>query len=148
MKPRYVVVAAALVGAAVPGTYLALGGGSYATTAVADPCITRERPAPQGAARLAERIVLSTLDGIACEVGSSREELVLALPSAASRRSFANAHDLDESQLESVIRKGLERAVDDAEHAGSVAGWQAELFRQAARRVPLDTLLESVDLLG
>lgn len=148
MKPHLVVIAAAVVGAAVPGAYLALGGGSYEATAVADPCITRERPPPQGAARLAERIVLSTLDGVACEVGSSREELVLALPEASSRQAFARAHNLDERQLEGVIRTGLERAVDDAEHAGSVAGWQAELLRQAARRVPLDTLLDSVDLLG
>ena len=97
---------------------------------------------------MAERIVLSTLDGIACQVGSSREALVLALPDAPSRRAFARAHDLDERQFEDIARKGLERAVDDAASAGALAGWQAILLREAARRVPLDTMLDAVDLLG
>lgn len=148
MKPNRILVIAALVGAIVPGAYLAMGGGSYATTAVADPCATRQRSATQGVERLAERIVLSTLDGIACQVGSSREALVLALPDAPSRRAFARAHDLDERQFEDIARKGLERAVDDAASAGALAGWQAILLREAARRVPLDTMLDAVDLLG
>lgn len=148
MKPRYLLALAGFVGAIVPATYLAMGGGSYESTVVADPCTTRQRPSASGVERLAEQIVLSTLDGIACEVGSSREALVLALPDAGSRRAFAREHKLDDSQFERITRGGLERAVDDAEAAGALAGWQAVLLRQAARRVPLDTMLDAVDLLG
>jgi hypothetical protein len=148
MRSRTILIAAAVVGAVVPGAYLALGGGTYQSSVVADPCVTRQRPVAPGVDGLAERIVVSTLDGIACEVGSSREELVLALPDAPSRRAYARAHNLDEAQFEGITRKGLERAVDDAAAAGALQGWQATLLRQAARRVPLDTMLDAVDLLG
>jgi hypothetical protein len=143
-----VIAAAAALGLAVPGAYLALGGGSYDSSPVADPCQVRDWRNPSGAQRVAEQIVLSTLDGIACEVGSTREELVLALPSAESRAAFARSHGLDADGLDRVTRRGLDRAISDAEHAGALAGWQAALLRQAAQRIPLDTLLDAVNVLG
>jgi hypothetical protein len=143
-----VITAAAALGLAVPGVYVALGGGSYETSHVADPCQTREWRSPSGIQRVAEQIVLSTLDGVACEVGSSREELVLALPSAGSRIAFARSHGLDADELEEVTRRGLDRAIRDAEKADALAGWQAALLRQAAERIPLDTLLDAVNVLG
>lgn len=148
MRPAWVIAAAAAVGLAVPGVYVAMGGGSYEAPRVADPCLTREWRNPEGIERVAEQIVLSTLDGVACEVGSSREELVLALASERSRASFARSHGLDDDGLERVARRGLARAIDDAERAGALAGWQAAVLRQAAQRVPLDRLLESVGVLG
>ncbi len=148
MRPRWVIAAAAALGLAVPGVYVALGGGSYDAPRVADPCQTREWRNPGGIERVAEQIVLSTLDGVACEVGSSREELVLALASDASRAAFARDHGLDDDGLERVARRGLGRAIDDAEGAGALAGWQAALLRQAARRVPLESLLDAVGVLG
>ena len=148
MKPRWVITAAAALGLAVPGAYLALGGGSYDSSHLADPCQTRDWRNPTGLQRIAEQIVLSTLDGVACEVGSTREELVLALPSPGSRAAFARSHGLDAAGLDRVTRRGLDRAISDAEHAGALAGWQAALLRQAALHVPLDTLLDAVNVLG
>ena len=148
MRSRWVIVAATALGLAVPGAYLALGGGSYDATQVADPCATREWRNPRGAERVAEQIVLSTLDGVACEVGSTREELVLALATADSRAAFAGAHGLADDRFERVARRGLDRAITDAERAGALAGWQAVLLRQAARRVPLESLLDVVAVLG
>ena len=59
--------------------YLALGGASYAPAKVADPCATRDWREPQGVEEVAEQIALSGLDGAACELDVSREEMVLAL---------------------------------------------------------------------
>ena len=112
------------------------------------PVKTRDWRNPSGVQRIAEQIVLSTLDGVACEVGSTREELVLALPSTQSRAAFARSHGLDAAGLDRVTRSGLDRAISDAEHAGALAGWQAALLRQAAQHVPLDTLLDAVNVLG
>ena len=57
--------------------YLALGGASYAPAKVADPCATRDWRDPQGLAEVGEQIVLSGLDGAACELGVSREEMAV-----------------------------------------------------------------------
>ena len=59
--------------------YLALGGASYAPAKVADPCAPRDWRDPQGVEEVAEQIALSGLDGAACELDVSREEMVLAL---------------------------------------------------------------------
>ena len=67
--------------AAVVVPYLALGGGSFEPTPVADPCEPREQADADGVGETIERIALRAVDGVACELGVSREELVLALRS-------------------------------------------------------------------
>ena len=144
MKAASILAAAIVLGAGVPATYLALGGGSYDTPAVADPCVTREWRNPDGAQRMAEQVVLSTLDGAACELKVSREGLVLALATDASRVRFAREHGLDGGAVERAVRRGLVRTVDDAETAGALRAWQASILRAAASRVPVDELLDLV----
>ena len=60
--------------AAVVVPYLALGGASFEPTPVADPCLKRDRPDPGDLEAVLEQVVLSALDGAACELGVSREE--------------------------------------------------------------------------
>lgn len=148
MTSRWAIAAAAALGLSVPGVYLALGGGSYETSSVANPCDTREWRNPEGAERVAEQIVLSTLDGVACEIGVTREALVLALATPESRSDLARSRGLDDAEFERVVRRGLDRAVTDAEQADALAGWQAALLREAAERVPLDSVLDAVGVLG
>ena len=145
MRPAWILAAAVALGAGVPGAYVALGGGSYDTPPVADPCVTRQWRNPEGLQRVAEQIVLSALDGAACDLAVSREELVLALATADARARFARERNLDDGALERAVRRGLVRAVDDAEHAGALRGWQADILRAAASRVPVDELLDLVD---
>lgn len=142
MRPAWLLAVAVALGAGVPGTYLALGGGSYRTPAVADPCAAREWRDPDGLERVAEQIVLSSLDGAACDLHVSREELVLALATDSSRAQFARRHGVDDGALEQAVRRGLVRAVDDAADAGALRGWQADILRAAASRVPVDELLD------
>jgi hypothetical protein len=125
--------------------YLALGGASYAPAKVADPCIQREWRNPNGVSQVAEQIVLSALDGAACKLGVTREEIVLAFANDDSRKRFAREHGISERRLDELVRTGLLRSVDDAERAGAIGGTTADLLRGVVKRVPVHALL---DLLG
>jgi hypothetical protein len=132
---------------ALVGVYLALGGASYAPAAVADPCAPREGRDAEGFEQVAEQIVLSALDGAACELAVSREEIVLAFSSRASLERFAQEHGDSEEELESLVRAGLRRALDDAERANQLDPRLADLLRGLAARVPVAQLLDLLDQL-
>ncbi len=142
MKGAAILAAALVAATAVPGGYLAFGGGSDPVE-IADPCRAREWRDPQGTARVAEQIVLSALDGAACELGVSREELVLELAQGDGRLPGA-----DRSQVEQALRRGVRRSVDDAERAGALQGWQGALLRLAVERIPVDQILDYVASTG
>jgi hypothetical protein len=127
--------------------FLALGGASYAPAQVADPCATRDWRDPEGVEEVAEQIALSGLDGAACELGVSREEMVLALANSESRERFAQEHGITNERLEQLVRDGLLRAVDDAEQAGALNPTIADLLRGIARNVPVDELLNLLERL-
>ena len=138
---------ATLAALALVVAYLALGGASYAPAKVADPCATRDWREPQGVEEVAEQIALSGLDGAACELDVSREEMVLALANSESRDRFAQEHGITDERLEQLVREGLLRAIDDAESADALNPTIADLLRGIARRVPLDQLLELLESL-
>ena len=135
-------VAAAL---ALVVTYLALGGASYAPAEVADPCATRDWRNPRGLAEVGEQIVLSGLDGAACELRVSREEMVLALANSDSREEFAREHGITDQRLEQLVRDGLMRAIDDAEQADAVNPTIADILRGLVRSIPVDELVDLLD---
>ena len=134
--------------AAVVVPYLALGGGRFEPTPVADPCESREQPDADGLAETLERIALAGVDGVACELGVSREELVLALRSEEALDAFSEERGLDRDELEQAITDGLVRAVNEAEDAGSLPGFVAPLVRRAAESVPPWLILETLESLG
>jgi hypothetical protein len=134
--------------AAVVGPYAALGGGGFEPTPVADPCETRAWRDPGGLQEVLEQVALSALDGAACELGVSREDLVLAVRSEATLDDFADEHGLSRADAERAVADGLERAIDDAEEAGALPGFLAELARRAAGAVPPWLLLETLERLG
>ena len=140
---------AVATGAAVAlvGVYLALGGASYAPAAVADPCAQRELRSPQGFEQVAEQVVLSALDGAACQLDVSREEVVLAFSTGASLERFAEEHGFSERELENLVRAGLGRALDDAEREGLVDPGLANLLRELVERVPIGQLLDLLERL-
>jgi len=128
-------------------TYLALGGASYAPAKVADPCATRDWREPQGLAEVGEQIVLSGLDGAACELGVSREEMVLALANSDSRERFAREHVISDQRLEALVRDGLMRAIDDAVEADALNPTIADILRGLVRTIPVDELVDLLDRL-
>jgi hypothetical protein len=141
---RAIAVTAAAAGALV-AVYLALGGASYAPAKVADPCAPRDWRAPEGVQEVAQQIVLSGLDGAACELGVSREEMVLAFASRDALARFAREHGISIADLERILRASLTRAVTDAERAGALDPMTAQLVRDFARRTRLTELLDLVD---
>lgn len=96
------VLSAGLV-AAVLGVQLAQDGGDFVPTRTADPCLQRDvTPVSGGIDGLAEALVLLGLDGAACQLGTSREGLVLEL-----------ADDRERTDVEvEALRAGLLAAVD------------------------------------
>jgi hypothetical protein len=128
--------------------YLALGGASFEPSRVGDPCATREWREPGAVDEALEQIALSALDGAACELGVSREDLVLAVRSEEALDEFAEEHDLARADAEQAVREGLDRAVDDAEEAGALPGLLADIARRAAEAVPPWLLLETLERLG
>jgi hypothetical protein len=143
--PLLVAIAAV---AAVVVPYLALGGTSYEPTPVADPCVRREWRDPGDLQAVLEQIVLSALDGAACELGVTREELVLAVRDESSLEAFSAEHGLSRSDAERLVDEGLGRAIDDAEQAGALPGFVASLVRRAAESLPPWLLLETLDRFG
>ena len=128
--------------------YLALGGGSFEPTPVADPCERRDRPVAEGLGETIERIALAAVDGVACELGVSREDLVLALRSEEALAAFSAEQGIGRGELEQAITDGLVRAVDDADEAGALSEFVAPLVRRAAESVPPWLILETLERLG
>lgn len=139
------VVGAIAASALLVGVYLAAGGSSYTPEKVQDPCKHRAWRNPEGLEQIAEQFSLSALDGAACELGVSREELAQALASPRTRERFTDRYGISEAELARAIRSGLLRAVNDAEEAGALSPLVAGPLRAALRQLPLDQAIELVN---
>lgn len=148
MRRALPVLVAIVAVAAVVVPYLALGGATFEPTPVADPCVTREWRDPGGLQEALEQVALSALDGAACDLGVTREDLVLAIRDEDALDAFAAAHGITRVDAERAVHDGLERAIDDAEDAGALPGLLAGFARRAADAVPPWLLLETLERLG
>ncbi len=134
--------------AAVVVPYLALGGGRFEPTPVADPCETRNQSEAEGLSGTVERIALVAVDGVACQLGVSREDLVLALRSEEAFDAFTAEHGIEREDAERAVHDGLVHAVDQAEQDGTLPGALVPLVRRAAESVPPWLILETLERLG
>jgi len=141
-----VVVALLLAGVALIAVELGLGALSEPAPKIADPCRPREGRTG-GFDATVQRIVLDGLDGAACRLHTSREELVLSVGGG----SLAPRH-WDEHTIEVALRAGMLRSVDEAEQRGDVPAFLAPALRGLVRRLPLEQLIRGGvslrDLLG
>ena len=137
-------VAAALAGLALLGVYAVAGGADYRPQEVRDPCETRPWRNPDGAQELAEQIVLSSLDGAACELGVSREQLTLAFGSRDDLDAFARSQGLSDEQVEDALRVGVDRAVSDAREADAIGFLEALALHAAVKTIPIERLLDGL----
>ena len=139
-RRRATLVVAGLLAAAVALVAVELGRGalSFGAAGVPAPCAPRPAaPAGGGADRALQQVVLDGLDGAACELGTTREELVLSLASETGIPPLR----WDEATIERALRAGLLEAVEDARERGRIGGVTAFLLEQAVRRVPVGTLV-------
>lgn len=130
------ILAALLVAAGIL-VVVELGMGAVDTgPAVANPCKARA-PFPGGGIDAAiQRIVLNGLDGAACRLHTTREELILSL------RSSGGSVHFDKHTTEVAVRAGLLRAVDEAERRGDIPGFVAPIARRLIRSTPIDKLVQ------
>jgi hypothetical protein len=135
-------VAAVAVSGALIATYLALGGASYKPVAVADPCKPRPIEKPEGGGEVLQQVALSALDGAACELGVSREDLTLALADRKSQNRFLREHRVTDQVFEQALRAGLLRAVDDARRVDALSDLEASIIRAAIDRLPIGVVID------
>ena len=114
------VPAAAAAAALLASVYVVLGGADFGPRAVADPCAARARPA--GVERT-QRAALATLDGTACRLSSSREDLLRTL---LERRRPAG---VSEDELADTFSAGVDRAQKE----GALGGLEAAALRFGLR---------------
>jgi len=142
MSPRRLALGALVVLSLGAGTLigveLAAGALDAGALAVEDPCGRRAPYPGEGLDAVLQRIVLDGLDGAACELGTTREGLVLSLAPS----SNAEAIPWDDATIERAIRAGLLEAIDDAEGRGSLNAFAAFLLRQAVEHGPIQWLVD------
>ena len=95
------VVAAAL---AVSGAQVALiQATGPEPVAIADPCQDRDLPSTGGLDGIAQDVALDGLDRAACEFGSSREELAIALVDDDAAADYEREHGVDPRSIEDLL---------------------------------------------
>jgi MFS family permease len=142
--PSSTSVAIAAVIITLVGTLLvaevAAGGRDFGERDFVDPCNAPADPFPQGEGfdGTLQRISLSAINGAACELGTSREELLLSLD---RRGEFGPEVTWTEETLEDALRAGLIRAIEDADDRDTLPGLVATALKFAAERAPIDWAL-------
>lgn len=134
MKLVAVLLAAAVVFVAVE---LGMGAWGFGQTRTANPCTARSPSTGSGLDGALQRIVLDGLNGAACDLHTTREELVLSL-----RPSSARKIKWDSATIERAVRAGLVRAIDAAERRGDLPSFLAPLLREAAQHAPVQFLID------
>lgn len=145
LRAQVLVGVAAVAALALVGGYLAAGGSSYTPAKVQDPCEQRPWSNPQGLGELANQFTSSALDGAACQLGVSREELAQALATPEGREQFTERYGISDAELARAIRAGLLRAIDDAEEAGALSPLISGPLRSTVEEIPLE---QAIDLIN
>jgi len=141
MNPRiaFAALVALFVGAAgLIALELANGAANAGALAVRDPCEPRPSFPGEGLDATLQRIVLDGLDGAACELGTTREELVLSLAPSSGVEQLP----WGDEAIELAVRAGLLESIDDAERRGSLNGFVAVVLRQVVERAPVQWLID------
>ncbi|HET7928196.1 MAG TPA: hypothetical protein VFM40_01455 [Actinomycetota bacterium] len=133
-----VLVALFVGAAALIALEFANGAADAGTLAIHDPCEARSAFPGEGIDAALQRIVSDGLDGAACELGTTREELVLSLAPG----SGVEPIPWDDETIERAVRAGLLESIDDAEQRGSVNGLLAVALRQVAEHAPVQWLID------
>ena len=134
MTVRPVTILAGLLVVAVALVAVEVGvGATHDTVKIANPCEERAPFPGQSVDATIQRVVLDGLDGAACRLHTTREQLVLSLDGKGrwNRRT-----------IDVAVRAGLLRAVDEAVRRGDIPSLLAPLVRGVVRRAPVGALVE------
>ena len=132
VRSGHAAIATALAAVAVLiGVELSRGSLGEAALAVPDPCTREVKVDVGGLDGQAQRIGLRALDAAACELGTTREELLLD-----AAESLDDRGELPEG-TEDAIRDGLATAIRAEREEGRIGAVTAFVLEQAARRTPV-----------
>jgi len=125
MRVRGGAVVAALLGAAIVliAAELALGALRHGGVPLADPCVRRAAFGGSGLDGAVQQVALDGLDGAACRLHTSREELVLSFSPGVRTKEIRWSRPT----IEAALAAGFGRAVDDAKERGGPAGIAARV---------------------
>jgi hypothetical protein len=137
VKRLAVLVAAAVVLLVVE---LSTGAIGFGKPKLADPCTDKPAFAGGGLDGEVQRFALSALNGAACRLHTTREELVLSFVPAAGTKRVR----WDRRTIDAALRAGFHQAIEDTEErglAGYIIGHILDVFIGA----PLDFFLDVTD---
>lgn len=138
---RLALLATIAVSLALVGAELGRGAFTLGTAEAPHPCtavVSLHTSGYVGYDAKLQEIALQGLDVAACRLGTSPARLALALRTPSARRHVAHGRN-----LQAVIRRSLERAIDIQRRAGHLNAIDAFLARQAVARTPL-SLVEQI----
>jgi hypothetical protein len=117
-KGRIVLAALGVAAMTLIVVELALGAVSFGQPRLADPCTATAGPSGGGGIDgLVQQLARATVDGAACELHTTREELILSfVPAAGTNKIRASKQAIDRA-----LRAGLNRAAHEVAGNG-VAG--------------------------
>jgi hypothetical protein len=124
--------------AVLVGVELAKGAAHAGKVHLANPCRPRAF-----AGDAVQRVVLNGLDGAACRLHISREQLVLSVGASSPFHTHWT-----KKQLEVALRAGLLRAVDDAQRRGDLPPLLAGPIRKLIENAPIGKLVSGGVSLG
>jgi hypothetical protein len=115
---------------------LSLGAIGFGKPHLADPCTSKPALRGGGLDGEVQRFALSALNGAACKLHTTREELVLSFVPAAGTKRVR----WDRQTIEDALRFGFDRAFHDLEARG-VAGLVIGHILEVVVGAPLDFFL-------
>ncbi len=116
---------------------LSLGAIGFGRPRLADPCTSKPAFRSGGLDGEVQRFALSGLNGAACKLDTTREELVLSFVPAAGTTRVR----WDRRTIEDALRAGFGQAFDDTERRG-LAGYVIGHVLEAVIGAPLDFFLD------
>ena len=125
---------AVVVALVLAALYTALDGGDYEPTPVADPCAPRERPRTGDILDPTQRATLAVLDGAACDLRMSREQVLLDLIRERNPRGVSDER----------VRDAVLAGIDRAEREDVLGRTEATVLRFAVRAGGVQVLLDQL----
>ncbi len=122
---KLILGALATVAAALIAVELALGALGFGGAKLADPCTSKPAFAGGGIDGTLQRIALSGLNGAACKLGTSREQLVLSFSPASGEKIRWTRPTID-----AALRAGVDRAARDTAGGGLMGSVLAFLLQE------------------
>jgi hypothetical protein len=119
---------------------IALGAFHFGQPKLADPCTSKPAFSGGGIDGEIQRFALSGLNGAACKLHTTREELVLSFVPAAGTKRVR----WDRQTIENALKSGFDQAFHDTEQRG-VAGFIIGHVLEVVLGAPLDYFLGRSD---